>query len=97
MVCGGWCAFLGEDSWGARISLVLLDEQKDRQYVLAMSQVERPEISEYIGDGHDYSSSGYSQTFNVSGIEPGTYQVALLLQKGEKSTVILKDKIYRVD
>lgn len=97
MVCGGWCAFLGEDSWGARISLVLLDEQKDRQYVIAMSQVERPDISEYIGDGHDYSSSGYSQTFNVSGIEPSTYQVALLLQKGEKSTVILKDKIYRVD
>lgn len=96
MVCGGWYAFLGENSWGANLSLVLLNEEEDCQYVVAATQVDRADINEYLDDGYDYTQSGFSMSFNLSGITPGNYQLGVLLQNGQRSRVVLQNNAYCV-
>ena len=82
--------------WGANLSLVLLNEEEDCQYVVAATQVDRADINEYLDDGYDYTQSGFSMSFNLSGITPGNYQLGVLLQNGQRSRVILQNNAYCV-
>lgn len=85
ILIAGWVAYEKIPSEGTKISLIL--KNQDHQFDVETNKKLRVDVTDYLGDGTNYNSSGYIADFDVSGLPKGTYEVGLRL----KDTISGKD------
>ena len=76
----GWGIILGVDSRRVTVEIALVGEQ--HQYMIRSPQIIRKDVTNAFGaDGTNYDSCGFSfNGFPTSCMEPGTYQVCMVIK-----------------
>lgn len=73
----GWVAYKYVPSDETEAFILLFN--KENSFLVETNRVYRNGVSDYLGDGTNYNSCGYTTTFNVSGLPKGTYELRLRL------------------
>lgn len=78
----GWALINGETSNGNKYFVVL--ENDEITYKVRTQQVERPDVTEAFGNYINYDMSGFVTNSKICNyLEPGDYDVKLIIEKGE--------------
>jgi len=90
----GWAFFDGQSMLNAKISLVLIDG--DREIELNTENVSRPDVTTYFKSNYDLSNSGFRIEINKKNLPSGNYKVALYVTDSatnKTALVINADKV----
>lgn len=79
----GWALVRGTDSRDVIPTLFLIDD-KGQHFSVTTRVVKREDVTEKMGDGHNYNNSGFRSTFRPEGLDrDSTYTVLIRMEIGE--------------
>ncbi len=74
----GWIVYKKIESDKTETYIILYNKVKS--YIVPINKKNRPDISDYLGDGTNYNSSGFKGEFFVTDVPKGTYQVRIRIK-----------------
>lgn len=90
----GWAYFENQDATNSTVAILFVKDDKAERF--NTQKVNRPDVTSYFKSEHNLDNSGFSSTFDVSGLAPGNYKIAVHLvnKVAKKEGLIITNRTF---